>query len=109
MQNGQPISQGVESIQLKSNLDLRVVAGTELPLRKAKKKADARYLFEAGVIDEEQLLEAHEWPNKEKVLAKLAQKRDAEAQAMMAQQMMEQGGVPPAMGQQPEALPPGMV
>jgi hypothetical protein len=99
---GQGVQSGpIQSIPIKSNLDLRITTGTELPLRKARKAQNAKELFGLGVIDEEELLDAMEWPNKEKTIEKF-KARQQEAQALEAQaaeaELLAQGG-----GQAPQA------
>lgn len=92
------IIEKIQEIQIKSNLDLRITTGTELPLKKAKKEKNAKELFAQGIIDAKQLLEAMEWPNAEKVAMEYEQKKAAEAQALAAQQAALAGGVPQPQG-----------
>jgi hypothetical protein len=82
-------------LEIKDNLDLRIDTGTELPLRKARRKADAKELFQAGIIDEEDLLEAMDWPNKERTLNKLQERKAQEAEMLAQQQAAEAGALPP--------------
>jgi hypothetical protein len=91
VQPGQsPIAGAVQQIPIKSNLDLRITTGTELPLRKAKKQQNAKELFQLGVIDEEDLLDAMEWPNKEKTIEKFRGRQQEAQQAQQEQAMAEQ-------------------
>ena len=70
-----------EARSTKTNFDVKVSTGTSLPFQKMDKLRTAFKLIEAGAIDREELLEAAEWANKEKVLQRMR-----EAEAVMAQQ-----------------------
>jgi hypothetical protein len=108
VQPGQPpIAGPVDQLAIKSNLDLKITTGTELPLRKARKTQNAKELFQLGVIDEEELLEAMEWPNKEKTIEKFkGRKQEAQAAAQAeAQQAQEQAL---QLKAQPQAPAPGV-
>lgn len=96
-----PVAGPVQQFAVKSNLDLRITTGTELPLRKARRQQNAKELFQLGVIDEEELLDAMEWPNKEKTIEKFkARQAEAQQAAMMQAQAEQQpqapGGALPA-------------
>lgn len=71
---------------LKGNLDVRVTTGSELPFDVADNERKALALFDRGVIDAEEVLTRIEYPNKEKVLDRLAQ-----AQQQAAQQAAQGG------------------
>lgn len=60
--------------------DIEVTGGTSLPFQKEKRGTLARELYKAKVIDEEDLLDALEWPNKEKALRKIEQRKIQESQ-----------------------------
>lgn len=84
----------VREVEIKDNLDLRVDTGTELPLRKARLKADAQALYSQGIIDEEELLGAMDWPNKERTLNKFKERQAMAQEAAM----MQQQALPPEQG-----------
>lgn len=83
----------IRQIQIKSNLDLRISTGTELPLRKAKKAANAKELFAQGIIGPKELLEALEWPNPERTALEFEKKQEAAAQAEAEAALAEQQAV----------------
>jgi len=91
--NGELISQpspdGIQtSAPSKGLFDIKVLSGTALPFQKAQRANLAFKLFEGGVIDEEELLDSIEWPNKEEVLRRVQEKK-----AAMAEQEQQQQGV----------------
>ena len=84
------------NIPIKGNLDVRVTMGSSLPFAKQAKATNALQLFDRGVIDEEELLGTMEWPNKEKVLERLEERKRiaAEQAALAAQQEQAQAAQP---------------
>ena len=77
-------------LSLKGRFDVRVTTGSELPFDVADDERKALALFDRGIIDEEEVLTRTNYPNREKVLERLQQRKEAEAQAMAQQQ--QQGG-----------------
>jgi hypothetical protein len=61
----------------KGTFDIRVLSGTSLPFAKAQRSNLALRLFENQSIDQEELLESLEWPNKEQVLERMRGKIEA--------------------------------
>jgi hypothetical protein len=74
---------------IQGNFDVRVTTGSELPFDVADNERKALALFDRGIIDEEEVLNRIEYPNKEKVLERLKQRAEAMAQA---EQQQAQGG-----------------
>jgi hypothetical protein len=70
---------------LRGELDVRVQAGSDLPFEAADKERKALALFDRQIIDAEEVLDQMQYPNKEKLLARMAQMQQAAAeQAQMA-------------------------
>jgi len=70
----------------KGMFDLKVVSGTALPFQKNQKGNLALRLFDAGVLAQTDVLEAVEWPDKEKVI----RNKEEEDQKLMEQQQAQQ-------------------
>ncbi len=60
---------------LKGDFDVRVTTGSSLPFIKEQKANLAFKLFEAGAIDEEELLKSVDYPNYQAVLARVQEKK----------------------------------
>ena len=75
-----------ESLIIKGSFDIRVKTGSDLPFEAADKERKALALFDRGIIDEEEVLDQMQMPNKEKILNRLR-----ERQQMAAQQQQQQG------------------
>jgi hypothetical protein len=73
-------------LQLKGNLDVKIQTGTALPFAKAQREAQATKLLEMGIYDEEDYLEDIQHPRKDKVLEKLSQRKQMQAEAAAAEQ-----------------------
>jgi hypothetical protein len=69
--------------QVRANLDVRATTGSELPFIKAQKENRQIKLFELGVIDAQELLQAMDYPNAEVVLQRM---KAAQMEAAQAQQ-----------------------
>lgn len=88
-ENGQQTIQPQENVNVKGDYDVQVVSGSALPFAKAQKAQTALAYFNAKAIDQEELLKAVDWPNKEQVLQRM---QKAAAEAAQAQQG---GNAPP--------------
>lgn len=70
-----------QSVIISGNFDLRVKTGSELPFEVADLERKSLALFDRGVIDAEEVLTRIDYPNKEKVLQRLADNQQAAANA----------------------------
>ena len=77
---------------LKGYMDTKATTGSSLPFAKTEKANLSFQLFDRGAIDQEELLTAVDYPNKERVL----QRMQMAAQAAAQQQAM--AGQPPDAG-----------
>jgi len=77
----------VKTLILNGELDVKVQAGSDLPFDIAEREQKALALFDRQIIDAEEVLNQLQYPNREKILQRLA-----ERQAMAAQQQAAQGG-----------------
>jgi len=82
--NGEILPGQEETLIIKGNLDIRVKTGSDLPFEAADKERKSLSLFDRGIIDEEEVLDQINMPNKEKILQRLA-----ERQQMLAQQQQQ--------------------
>ncbi len=82
--DGQKVNTTVE-VPVKGVPDVRVVSGSALPFGKAQKSSSALTYFNAGAIDNQELLKATDWPNYEQVLKRMAEKAQANAEAQAQQ------------------------
>lgn len=76
-------------VAIKGMPDVRVTSGSALPFAKAQKAQTALTYFNAGAIDQEELLKATDWPNYEEVLRRMSK------QAALAQQAKQKSGSEP--------------
>lgn len=73
---------------LKGELDLRVQSGSDLPFEAADKERKSLALFDRQIIDAEEVLDQLQYPNREKILQRLAERQQ---QQMAEQQAAAQG------------------
>ena len=86
-QPGIPAQQTSSKLPVKGIPDVEVVSGSSLPFAKALKSKTALEYFNAGVIDQEEVLKSVDWPNASQVLERMQK-----AAAEQAQMQMQQGG-----------------
>ena len=70
------------------NFDVKASTGSSLPFAKAERAQTALALFDRGIFDEQEVLTAHDYPNKEALLERIEQRKQQEAEAAA----MQQGG-----------------
>ena len=66
--------------------DVKIRAGSTMPISESVRRQDSKELRALDVIDDEAVLDAYNWPDKDEVLARVEQKRAEEAQQMAAAQ-----------------------
>ena len=71
----------VKEYQIAGKFDVKVTTGSGLPFSKQDKVSKAFELFDRQVIDDEELMKALDFPNWETVLARVQEKKAAQAQA----------------------------
>lgn len=80
-----PEPQNSRTAPSKGVFDARVLAGSSMPFAKAQRDNMAFKLYDSQIIDDEEVLNTLEWPEKETVLNRKREK-EAQAQAQQAQQ-----------------------
>lgn len=100
-ENGQ-YSEALETREfvIRGDLDVKTTTGSSLPFAKTEKANLAFQLFDRQAIDQEELLNATDYPNKERVMQRMAEKAQMAAQE---QAMMQAQGAGPV----PEQVPTG--
>lgn len=81
---------------MRGDFDVRVTTGSSLPFAKKQKVELAQMLFDRGAIDEMELLDAVDYPNKEAVYQRVQERRAQQAAAQAPQQQGGQATAPPA-------------
>lgn len=84
-----------------AEFDVRIGAGSTLPVSKSARFQQAITLFDRGAIDQQELLKSAAWPKWEEVLARMQMQQQ---QMMMAQQGMDPEAVPPLPGSAEELI-----
>jgi hypothetical protein len=79
-----------QQYDLSKKFDIQIATGSALPFEKAKIQQESLNLFDRQVIDAEELLKNINYPNREAVLKRMADKA-----AMAAQQQQQAQGQPP--------------
>lgn len=83
--DNQVVEGEIQKIMLNGELDIRVHSGSDLPFEASDKERKALALFDRQIIDGEEVLDQMQYPNKEKILARM-QEMQQQAQAQAAQQ-----------------------
>lgn len=96
-EGGEPMQEpvygeGSNFIPPDAEFDVRIGAGSTLPVSKSARFQQAITLFDRQAIDQQELLKAAAWPKAEEVLMRMQMQQQ---QMMMAQQGMPPEGVPP--------------
>jgi hypothetical protein len=76
---------GVREFYIKGEFDVKVVTGSDLPFAKAERTNEVLALFDRGIVDEEEVLKRMDYPNKEAIIDRLAQRQEAAAAAAAAE------------------------
>lgn len=84
--------EGSNQIPPDAEFDVRIGAGSTLPVSKAARFQQAITLFDRGAIDQQELLKSAGWPKWEEVLMRMQMQQQ---QMMMAQQGMDPEAAPP--------------
>jgi hypothetical protein len=87
-QDAQGANIETKQLILNGELDLRVQSGSDLPFEAADKERKSLALFDRQIIDAEEVLEQLQYPNREKILQRLAERQQ---QQMAEQQAAAQG------------------
>lgn len=101
---GEIVNDGLKEIAIRGNLDVVISTGTSLPFAKAQKSSQARQLFLDGVIDAEEYLKAIDYPNRDKIVGKLNERKaqsileQSAAQNMIAPEEVLGTGMQPNLG-----------
>lgn len=93
---------------LQGEFDVKINAGSSLPFAKSQRLQAAQMLFQAGAIDELELLKAADYPNYEEVYNRVQQRRAAMAQDQMAQQQQMAQADAQAKAQAKQPMPPAV-
>lgn len=84
--------------EIAGQFDVKIETGSTLPFAKAETFNRAKEMFQLGIIDAEEVLNASDWPNKDQVMARMAEKAQQAAMAQM-QAVAPQAGPPqPPLG-----------
>jgi len=77
----------IKELLVKGKFDVKVNTGSSLPFAVADKENKILALFDRGIVDEKEVLDALEYPNRDEVLQRLEQRK-----ALLAEQEQLQGG-----------------
>jgi hypothetical protein len=64
-------------------MSVEIEAGSSLPQSRLARREEAAELFGAGAIDQEALLDAYDWPDREEIMKRMQEAKAAEQQAAM--------------------------
>lgn len=64
-------------------MSVEIEAGSSLPQSRLARREEASELFGAGAIDQEALLEAYDWPDREEIMKRMQEAQAAQQQAAM--------------------------
>jgi hypothetical protein len=81
--------QGVNLATIDPDMDLTVTIEPAMPLNRSAKLEMASNLFKLGVIDQQAVLDMGDIPDKEKILARMAQSNQAKIQGEIQKAMLE--------------------
>lgn len=84
--NGNLVSHPEKELILNGTFDIKIKSGSDLPFEIADIERKSLALFDRGIIDEEEVLNRLDVPNKEKILQRLQERQQAAAEAAAAEQ-----------------------
>jgi hypothetical protein len=93
-EGGQQVPGEVRKMIIMGDFDIRVSTGSDLPFEAADKERKALALFDRQIIDAEEVLDQLNYPNKDKILARMQQLQIQAQQQAMAQQQQGQAPQP---------------
>jgi len=85
-EDGQIFEGEEKQIKTKGQLDVRVTTGSSLPFLKVDREQKAFQLFDRQIIDDEEVLKSLDYPNWERVLQRVNEKKAQAAEAQMQAQ-----------------------
>jgi len=71
-QGGKPTAVPINGKQLRLPVNLMVVSGSTMPVSLVQRREEARELFKLGVLDQEEVLKYHDWPDYMAVVQRMA-------------------------------------
>jgi len=71
----------LKTYEIRGKFDVSISTGSALPFEQEEKEDKLLALFDRGIIDAEEVLEQSDYPNREKVLARMAEAAQAQAEA----------------------------
>jgi hypothetical protein len=73
-------------------MTVEIEAGSSLPISRMARREESMELFQAGLIDQEAVLESYDWKDRDEIMKRMqeAAKAQQEAQMQMQQQQMQQ-------------------
>ena len=80
------VSAEAKEFLISGRFDVKINTSTSLPFAVADKEQKAYQLFDRGIIDEQEVLSQIDYPNKEVILERLKERKQAEAEAAAQQQ-----------------------
>ncbi len=72
-QDGQEVTEEIKGPDLIVPIKLTVVSGSTMPVSRVQQREEARELYRAGAIDQEELLKSMDWADWKKVLKRMQQ------------------------------------
>lgn len=90
-----------KEFKIRGDFDVKVITGSSLPFAKEAEFNKAMAMYEAGIVDEEEVLKRSEYPNWQAILERMQMKKQQEAEMALAAE-----GAGGASSAAPSAPPP---